>query len=57
MLKFLKKIWRDERGQALSEYGLLVGLIAVAAIAAIIALRDQLVAIFNALATALQIAP
>ena len=55
MLKFLKKIWRDERGQTLSEYALLVALVALAAIAAITAFRDQLIAVFNALANALRV--
>ena len=55
MLKFLKKIWRDERGQTLSEYALLAALIAVATIAAITAFQDQLEGVFRALANALRV--
>ena len=55
MLKFLKKIWRDERGQTLSEYALLAALIAVATITAITAFQDQLEGVFRALGNALRV--
>ena len=44
----------DESGASLVEYGLLVGLIAVVAIAAITLAGTEVTRIFNAIATALQ---
>jgi pilus assembly protein Flp/PilA len=49
----LWKLFNGERGQALAEYGLILGLIAVAAIIALgalgLALSDQLDSVTNAL--------
>ncbi len=42
-----------DRGATAVEYGLLVGLIAVGIIVAVTALRNELVALFNAVAAAL----
>jgi pilus assembly protein Flp/PilA len=42
-----------DRGATAVEYGLLVGLIAVGIIVAVTALRNDLVALFNAIAAAL----
>jgi pilus assembly protein Flp/PilA len=47
MWNSIKKFWNDEEGQALSEYGLILGIIAVAAIVALVALKDKLVAVFT----------
>ena len=44
---------RDENGQALVEYGLLVGLIAVVCIAAITLLGTQIQGFFNTITAAL----
>lgn len=53
MMKAIKKFWKDEEGQALSEYGLILGIIAVAAIVALVALKDKLVAVFNKISESL----
>ncbi|BCJ86617.1 Flp family type IVb pilin [Effusibacillus dendaii] len=45
-----KKFWRIEEGQALSEYGLILGLIAVAVISTLIAFRQELVDVFTHIA-------
>ena len=54
-MKLLKKIWEEDRGQALSEYGLVLGVIAIAVIASLTLLKDKLVALFNKIANALSI--
>ena len=43
----LKALWADEQGASMAEYALLMALIAVATIGAIVALRDQIITIFN----------
>jgi len=49
-MKFLKKLFKNEKGAALTEYALLVALIAVAAIVAIMALGGKITTIFNYIA-------
>ena len=49
-MKFLKKLFKNEKGAALTEYALLVALIAVAAIVAIMALGGKITDIFNYIA-------
>lgn len=47
-MKFLlTSLWRDESGQDMAEYGLLLALIAVVVAAAVILLRDQIVVAFG----------
>ena len=48
------RLRRDEKGATAVEYGLMVGLIAVAIIATVILLGDQLNALFTEITTALQ---
>lgn len=43
----IKAFMNSEKGAALVEYGILVGLIAVLAIAAVLALGEQVRAVFN----------
>lgn len=49
----LRRFLRDDSAASLIEYGLVVGLVAVAAIAALITLRGQLTNVFNRISTAL----
>lgn len=49
----LKKLWNDEEGVTMIEYGLLSALIAVALIATIILVRNALQGTFNDIATGL----
>lgn len=51
MLLMLKKLYKDEKGQALSEYGLILALIALAVIAAITTLGDNIKGLFDKVAT------
>lgn len=47
MINYLKKLLRDESGQGMTEYALILALVAIGAIVAMTALRDQIVAVFN----------
>jgi pilus assembly protein Flp/PilA len=47
------RLEREEKGATAVEYGLMVGLIAVAIITAVIFLEDQLSALFNDIGTTL----
>jgi pilus assembly protein Flp/PilA len=38
---------KEEQGQGMTEYGLVLGLIAVAAVGALVLLRDEVVAMYN----------
>lgn len=53
MRKFLTKFLREESGAAAVEYGLLVGLISIVAVASITAVGAALIPIYNAASTAL----
>ncbi|HAF17585.1 MAG: Flp family type IVb pilin [Thermacetogeniaceae bacterium] len=46
-MDFVKRFFREETGQGMAEYGLILALVAVAVIAVLGLLGDQLVAIFN----------
>jgi pilus assembly protein Flp/PilA len=50
MMNLLKKLYRDEEGQALAEYGLILALVAVAVILAVTELGDNLKELFKAIA-------
>lgn len=45
--EFARDLWKDESGQDLVEYALLLVFIALAAIAAVTALGDQVVSVFQ----------
>jgi pilus assembly protein Flp/PilA len=47
MMNKFKRLVKDEQGQGMTEYGLVLGLIAVAVVATLIALRGQIVALFS----------
>jgi pilus assembly protein Flp/PilA len=47
MLKKLKNLFVEEEGQALTEYGLIIGLIAVGCILVLVAFKDKIVELFN----------
>jgi pilus assembly protein Flp/PilA len=42
MLKMVKNLVKDERGQGMTEYGLVLGVIGIGAIVALVALREQI---------------
>ena len=43
----IRTLLQDEQGASMAEYAMLLALIAVATIAAVQALRDQIVSVFN----------
>ena len=49
----LQTLLNDEQGASMAEYAMLLALIAVATIAAVTALRDQIIAVFQASASTL----
>ena len=53
MLDVFRKFWADESGQALTEYALIIALVSIGLILVLIAFRDELGRIFNAIRTEL----
>jgi len=49
MKELFKSFWADESGQGLTEYALIVALVSIALILVLIAFRNQLGIIFNAI--------
>ena len=49
----LKRIWENEDGQAMVEYGLIIGLIAVVVIALVVLLGKQIGEVFKDITAAL----
>ena len=46
-MEFLRKLWSDEEGQGLVEYGLIIALVSIAVIAVLVLFGPELVKIFN----------
>lgn len=53
MKTFIERLMADERGQSLTEYALLLSIIAVGVVATVILLKDKIVAVFNDVITKL----
>jgi pilus assembly protein Flp/PilA len=53
MLK-IKNLLVEEKGQGMTEYGLVLGLIAVAVVVTLVALRKEIITIFNDVLTTVQ---
>lgn len=49
----LKKLFNDESGQALSEYGLVLGIVVIAVIVTLGLLKDKIIAMFQKILDAL----
>ncbi|MBZ4686823.1 MAG: pilus assembly protein Flp/PilA [Clostridia bacterium] len=47
MLTLLKKLWTEEEGQGLTEYGLILGLLAVGVVAILVTMGGSLTTIFQ----------
>jgi pilus assembly protein Flp/PilA len=43
----LRKLWKDEEGQGMVEYGLIIGLVAVVLIGVLVAMRGGLANLFG----------
>ena len=54
MLKKLKGLFIEEEGQGMTEYGLVLGLIAVAVVTTLTLLRGEIIKIFQDALTAIQ---
>lgn len=52
-MNFLKKMFRDQSGQGMVEYGLIIALIAIAVIVTVGLLGDEIAEIFQQITTAL----
>ena len=53
MLTLIKQLLMDEQGQGLTEYALIIALVAVGILAVFIAFRTQLATVFTNITTAL----
>ena len=53
--EIMKRFWVEEEGQSLSEYALILAIVVIAVIAILIALKDQIVALFQTIIDALKI--
>ena len=53
MKTFFRNLWKDTQGQDLVEYALMVGLVAVAAVAVVPQMATQINTIFNKVTTVL----
>jgi len=56
-MSFLNRFWKDESGQGLTEYALIIALVSVALIAALIVFRNQIGGVFDRMSTTLNAAP
>ena len=56
MRDFIKRLWQEEEGQDLTEYGLLLALVALAAVASMGKLATAINGVFDAASTSLNTA-
>jgi len=47
MLTQLGRLWTEEDGQGMTEYGLIIALVAVLLITALVTLKDKIAAVFQ----------
>ncbi len=57
MVTMWNRFWSDESGQGLTEYALIIALVAVALIAVLVIFRDQIGGVFDRASSALNNAP
>ena len=53
MKELFKSLWADESGQGLTEYALIIALVSIALVLILVAFRDELARVFNAIGTLL----
>ena len=53
MLKKMKALFVEEEGQGMTEYGLVLGIIAVAVVGVLALMREQILAMFNSVKDAI----
>jgi pilus assembly protein Flp/PilA len=54
MNNMFTRLWKEEDGQGMTEYGLVLGLIAVGVVAILITMREEITALFNRAVTAIK---
>lgn len=52
-MNFFRSLLRDENGQSLTEYALIIALVAIALIATITIFKDKLIAVFTNISSSL----
>jgi pilus assembly protein Flp/PilA len=52
-MKLMKRLWKEEEGQGMTEYGLIIAVVAVMLIGALVTLKDDIANIFNGVNTEL----
>jgi pilus assembly protein Flp/PilA len=55
MLNKFKGLMKEEHGQGMTEYGLVLGLIAVGVVGTLVLMRKQIVSLFEKVLTSLQL--
>lgn len=53
MLTLCKKLWKEERGQGMTEYGLILALLVIGVIAVLVVMGPRLVAKFQSVSDSL----
>ncbi len=53
-MKLIRSLIREEKGQGLTEYALIIALVAVLLVGSLIALKGQLVTVFNDIVSGLK---
>ena len=48
-MNVLKRLWKEEEGQGMTEYGLIIGIVSVLLITVLVAFRGKLVEIFESI--------
>lgn len=56
-MEFLRKLWSDEEGQGMVEYGLIIALVSIAAITALLALGPKIAGVFERITSELPAKP
>ena len=54
MLALMRSLWKEERGQGMTEYGLILALLVIGVIAVLVVMGPRLVAKFNEVSNAIQ---
>ncbi|MDT3701405.1 MAG: Flp family type IVb pilin [Thermincola sp.] len=57
MLTMIKNLWKEERGQGMTEYGLILALLVIGVIAVLVVMGPKLVAQFQKVSDTLPAAP
>jgi pilus assembly protein Flp/PilA len=57
MKELFTSFWKDESGQGLTEYALIIALVAIGLIIVLVAFRNEIGAVFNRIRTTLSNSP